>query len=329
MLKPGRTVPQARNMAVKNCLHEFQRLADPAYARDVLGTDGPQLVVAFRESLEVLTRVGCQIEAQFVRKLRDRLLLVDSLRDAAILTAHCEATIAHLDTVPWLPEALRDRGSGASRGPVRLYFVRHAESTGNQERRLQGSRIHGALTPRGCLQSERTAIYLFDTFADLRAGAVSIVSSPVGRALETARPIGERLGCTLSTEPDLAELDFGDWSGQFFVDLERDRAYREWMQDQWFHSPPAGESLFEVRSRVCQAVASLLSCAIAGDTSPIIVTHFFPLVATFNTLMPGEIIRPDNSSITCVEFAPGRWRQILVNYAAHLGDDGPTPVAYV
>ncbi len=329
MFESGRTVPQARNMAVKNCVHEFQRHSDPAHARDVPGIDAPRSDAALRESLEALTRVGCEIEAQFVRQLRDKLLLIDSLRDAAKLTARFEAAIAHLDAVPWLPEALRDRGSGARRGPVRLYFVRHAESTGNQERRLQGSRIHGALTPRGCLQSKGTAEYLFDNFADLRAGGVSMVSSPVGRALETARPIGERLGCTLSTEPELAELDFGDWSGQFFADLEGDSGYREWMQDQWFHSPPAGESLFEVRSRVCQAVASLLSRAIAGDTSPMIVTHFFPLMAIFDTLMPGEIIRPDNSSITCVEFEPGRWRPILVNYTAHLGDDGPTPVGYV
>lgn len=220
MLDPGRTVPQARNMAVKHCVHEFQRLSDPAHARDVPGIDAPRSVAAFRESLEALTRIGCEIEAQFVRELRDRLLLADSLRDASRLMAHLEAAIAHLDAVPWLPEALRDRGSGARQGPVRLYFVRHAESTGNQQRRLQGSRLHGALTPRGCLQSKRTAEYLFDTFVDLRAGGVSIVSSPVGRALETARPIGKRLRCTLSTEPELAELDFGDWSGQFFVDLE-------------------------------------------------------------------------------------------------------------
>lgn len=329
MLEPGRIVPQARNMAVKNCIHEFQRLADPAHARDVPGIDAPRSIAAFRETLEALTRVGCEIEAQFVRQLRDRLLQVDSLLEAAKLTAYFEAAIAHLDAVPWLPEALRDRASGAQRGPLRLYFVRHAESTGNQERRLQGSRLHGALTPRGCLQSKHTAEYLFDTFADLRAGGISMVSSPIGRALETARPIAERFGCALSTEPELGELDFGDWSGQLFADLEGDSGYREWIQDQWFHSPPAGESLFEVRSRMCQAVASLLSRAIAGDTSPIIVTHFFPLMAIFDTLMPGEIIRPDNSSINCVEYKPGRWRPILVNYTAHLGDDGPTPVGYV
>lgn len=329
MLESGRTVPQTRNMAVKNCLHAFHRLADAGSGRDVPGRDAPQHIAAFLESLEALARVGCEIEAQFVRQLRGKLLASGSLRDAAKLTAPIDAAIAHLDAVPWLPEALRDRGSEARRGPVRLYFVRHAESTGNHEKRLQGSRIHGALTPRGCLQSKRTAEYLFDTFADLRAGTVPLISSPIGRALETARPIGERLDCALSTDPELAELDFGDWSGQFFIDLEGDSGYLAWMQEQWFHSPPSGESLFEVRTRACQAVASFLSHAIARDTSAIIVTHFFPLMAIFDTLMPGEVIRTDNSSISCVEFGPGGWRPILVNYAAHLGHHGPTPVGYV
>lgn len=318
-----------RKAIVKHCIHEFQRFI--GVTDDLAGGSKNALerVIALRDGIERFALVGCEIEAQFVRNLAERLFQSASPCDNEELRKDVEDAATRLDRIPWLPNTLLARRPGSRQGPFRIYFIRHAESTGNQERRLQGSRIHGALTPRGLLQSTRTAEYLFETFEDLRTGNALLVSSPVGRALETARSISERLGCSLSTEADLAELDFGEWSGRSFADLECDRKYQEWIKDKWFRLPPSGESLFEVRTRMCQAVSLLVSRAVVDDIPLVIVTHFFPLIAVLDALIPGEPIRPDNSSVTCLEFEHRHWHPIVINHTLHLEGDAPTPVGYV
>jgi probable phosphoglycerate mutase len=317
-----------RKLVVRQCLEAFQRLVSAAGARDRPAIV-PDAARAVLDGIERLVAMGCEIEARFLCELRDRLRQLPLLRDEAKLLRDFDDAIARLAGLPWLPEAPLDPKTAGQQPRVRVYFVRHGESTGNVEKCLQGSRIQGALTPRGHAQSRRTADYLSEAFEDLRNGDALLVSSPARRAMETAKPIRERLACPLLTDPGLAELDFGDWSGRYFAELESDTEYQEWMKDNWFKSAPAGESLFEVRTRICQALSSLLSRAIASNTSLVIVTHFFPLMAIFSALIPGQIARCDNSSITCFQFASGDWNTALMNYISHLGDDVPTPVGYV
>ncbi|MBI4292737.1 MAG: histidine phosphatase family protein [Betaproteobacteria bacterium] len=278
---------------------------------------------------EHLAGVGCRVEAALARDLGARLPDGMPARHSELIRRQVQRTAEHLDGVPWLSEDAASSAARAQAGPVRVYLVRHAESTGNQEQRLLGVRIHGALTPLGQAQSRRTADYLSSAFRDLRDAKVLLVSSPVGRALETARPIGARLGCPVSSEPNLAELDIGDWTGKYFSELEADPAYRQWMQDKWFCAPPGGESMFEVRTRACEALAGLVLQARRTGSVLIVVTHFFPLMAIFDVVMLGTNIRPDNSSISCFDYAAGHWSSSFINSTAHLGEDGAKPVGYV
>ncbi len=53
-----------------------------------------------------------------------------------------------------------------------------------------------------------------------RRQLAAILTSPVQRAQETAAIIAERLGLPVETEPDLAEIDFGVWTGKDFSALD-------------------------------------------------------------------------------------------------------------
>lgn len=320
---------QARKMLIRHCIDEFQRLDRGTDESGGANRSAPAPIIALRNGVESLAQVGSEIEGHFVRALADRLFRCTSPCENTPLRRCVEGAIMRLSVIPWLPNALLTREARLRQAPFRLFFIRHAESTGNQQRRLLGSRIHGALTQRGLAQSRRTAGYLFEAFDELRSGKVLLASSPIGRALDTARSISERLGCPLSTYEDLAELDFGEWSGRVYADLDTDAFYQAWSKDKWLRLPPGGESLFEVRTRMCQAVSSLISQAALNETPLVVVTHFFPLIAVLDALMPGHCVRPDNSSVTCLEFTSGQWRPIAVNHTAHLGGDAPTPVAYV
>jgi probable phosphoglycerate mutase len=221
------------------------------------------------------------------------------------------------------------RDLGDTRTRPTLFLVRHAESTGNRGARLQGSRIGGALSDRGHKQSEATATYLFDSIHELRSGKARLISSPSSRALQTAQQIANRLHCETYVESGLAELDFGEWSGNLVAQLENDPVYLRWKADPWSHAPPGGESLREVQKRVCRTVSDLIIRAAGLDERLVVVTHFFPLLALFDVFTPDRQVRCDNASVSRVEAKDAGWLVTHINEVGHLREFAPTPVRYV
>src|SRR3989442_10687842 len=95
------------------------------------------------------------------------------------------------------------RPAGAGRLSMRLLLIRHAESQGNFERRLQGRREF-PLTERGLAQAQALA----ERLVSLPLSAV--YSSPVGRAIQTAEVIAAEACLDAIAEPRLQEYDFGE-----------------------------------------------------------------------------------------------------------------------
>lgn len=80
----------------------------------------------------------------------------------------------------------------------------------------------------------------------------AIMSSPRERTRETAQAISvtcEVGPVTLCEEID--EVDFGPWSGKTFVELAGDPTWRHWNSERDIAVTPAGESMNEVRRRIC------------------------------------------------------------------------------
>jgi alpha-ribazole phosphatase len=83
--------------------------------------------------------------------------------------------------------------------------------------------------------------------------------SPARRARQTAHPLSEHLGCTVSVDPQLHEIDFGAWEGLTFAQiLEKDPC----KVDQWAEfapgfSFPGGESLAQFHERIESVTAAI------------------------------------------------------------------------
>lgn len=91
--------------------------------------------------------------------------------------------------------------------PTRLYFIRHGEVEERYHRIFGGSQIDMALSPLG----HEHARALADWFGD---GALdSVYVSPMQRVHQTAAPLLKSRGLTPVVLPDLREVDFGDWTG--------------------------------------------------------------------------------------------------------------------
>ncbi|PKM79788.1 MAG: alpha-ribazole phosphatase, partial [Firmicutes bacterium HGW-Firmicutes-13] len=80
----------------------------------------------------------------------------------------------------------------------------------------------------------------------------SIYSSDLKRAFRTAQIVAENYNLTVQKNPDLREINFGDWEGRHynhFKEEERDY-FHKWFKEPLKYRIPGGESLPELHERV-------------------------------------------------------------------------------
>jgi broad specificity phosphatase PhoE len=189
---------------------------------------------------------------------------------------------------------------------LRLFLVRHAESQGNFELRLQGRREF-PLTEKGILQAE--------TLASRLAGEnlAAIYSSPIGRAMQTAEIIGARVGIEVIPEPAFQEYDFGESVSGATWDEIRERhpeiieSFRKDGPD--FPEYPGEEGRVVFQHRVRSACAAITGRH-PNDDTVVVVTHAGPITVLLLDALSRPYVRPipfvlDNASITAIEVNNG------------------------
>jgi len=198
-------------------------------------------------------------------------------------------------------------------------LIRHAKPKGAG--RYLGRRSDPPLSSRGCAQAEALARRL--------AGEplAAIYSSPLRRALETARAIAAPHHLSVETVADLAEMDFGLWDGLSYREIEAREPERlaQWLADPLAVAPPEGESLAEMGQRVIGAFEAIVTRH-PGETITI-VTHGGParviLCQGLGLLLAAHWrLRQDLSAISRLELSEdGAFTLSLLNDTCHLGLD--------
>ncbi len=143
-------------------------------------------------------------------------------------------------------------------------LIRHAEHD-RVDAVLTGRETGVHLSPHGQAQAERLAQYL----GDARIAAVQ--SSPRERALETAAPIAAAVGLPCQTAAALDEIDFGEWSGRSFDELECDPRWHAWNRARGESRPPGGENMDEVQARLVHHLRRL--AAAHSGHNVVVVSH--------------------------------------------------------
>jgi phosphoserine phosphatase len=149
---------------------------------------------------------------------------------------------------------------------MKIYLVRHGQTSWNQYQRLQGLRDI-PLDRTGIRQSHRLAKWYQNT------GVRRIVSSPLRRACDTAKILAQRTGRALVTDDRLREIDHGPWSG-----LRIDTIEHQFPDDfaTWNFSPERlrmsdGESLMAVYRRCTLALLDFIKNN--PDEDVLVVSH--------------------------------------------------------
>jgi broad specificity phosphatase PhoE len=85
----------------------------------------------------------------------------------------------------------------------------------------------------------------------------AIYSSPIERTRQTAAALAKRLGLEVTYREELAEVGFGEWTGQTFDVLERDERWKQWNAFRSGSQAPGGERMIDVQRRIVNEMLRL------------------------------------------------------------------------
>lgn len=86
----------------------------------------------------------------------------------------------------------------------------------------------------------------------------AIYSSPIERARQTAAPLAQARGLAVAIDDAFSEIDFGEWTGRTFAELEADHDHwRAWCERKSVAAAPGGEAFTAVQRRVLDGLERL------------------------------------------------------------------------
>ncbi|MFI7669097.1 bifunctional RNase H/acid phosphatase [Nocardia sp. NPDC049526] len=207
--------------------------------------------------------------------------------------------------------------TGATGRPTRFLLLRHGQTALSIERRYSG-RGNPPLTDLGREQAARAAKMLA-----AKGGIAAVVTSPLGRARETAEAAATALDIPMRVLDGLTETDFGEWEGLTFQEAaQRDpQLHARWLGDPSTPAPN-GESFDQVRERVEAARRDLL--ALYPGQNIVVVSHVTPIKTLLQLALgvgPSLLYRLhlDLASLSIAEFYPDGGSSVrLVNDTSYL-----------
>ncbi|MBN1681711.1 MAG: histidine phosphatase family protein [Anaerolineae bacterium] len=201
---------------------------------------------------------------------------------------------------------------------TRLIYIRHGETAWNSTGRWQG---HAPipLNDSGIHQANLLARYLAENTIQI----TTLYSSPTKRALQTAEIVAQAIDVPVHLDPDLREVDLGEWQGLtrqevLAWDSERFLAF----EADWYNVPtPNGENRNQLKARARNSFDTIAARHPGECTG--VVSHGGTLGMLLESLF-GNIERPTltNTSMTLIEreHSGAPWRLVKVAWAPHLNE---------
>ncbi len=199
---------------------------------------------------------------------------------------------------------------------MRLYLIRHGQTVWNAEKKFRG-RIDLDLNEQG----KKEALLLGKQFKAVDVDM--IYSSPLKRALQTAKFISKACKKKVIIDNFLNDMDFGDWQGKSLSEIKKN--YKNLFK-QWEINPdkvviPNGESLCEVKDRVCSFLKKIST--IEEEKVIVVVSHRVVLKLMVLVLLGLKEkdfykINISNCSITIFKLSNEKVRLELFNDTCHL-----------
>ena len=208
---------------------------------------------------------------------------------------------------------------------TRLLLVRHGATNATAEDRFSGS--SGAeLSDQGRWQAAR----LGERLAPQNIAAV--YSSPLSRALDTARIVAGHCGLEPLVRDGLREIGHGHWEGRKREDVEREfgAEYAAWEADPFTFAPAEGESGVAVLARALPLVREIVTAHPGRQV--LVVSHKATLRLVLSSLLAfdprgyRDRLEQSPACLNVVDFKdPVRARLMLFNDTSHYADRPRVP----
>ncbi len=197
-----------------------------------------------------------------------------------------------------------------------VILLRHGRSTSNTAGVLAGRSEGVDLDDKGREQ----AAGLIDRIADLPIRA--LVSSPLLRCRRTVEPLAEALCLEPLIDDQLAEVDYGEWTGRKIGELTKEPLWRVVQAHPSAAVFPGGEGLAQVQARAVAAVREhdrRLADEHGGDALWVACTHgdvIKSVVAdAYGMHLDGfQRVTADPGSVTVIRYTPLRPFVLHVNH---------------
>jgi len=184
---------------------------------------------------------------------------------------------------------------------------------------------HGDTGVRNILSGRMSGIHLDETgrtqvaelaqrFRGIRIDA--IYSSPMERTIETAKAISAISGLTIQVTDEIIEVDFGEWTGKTFDEIDNDPRRRSFNMLRGAAHAPGGESFMQVQSRCVGWIERIRESA--GDKTVVAVSHGDPIKSAVMHYIGLHIDMYDrfeigNASVTTIVVGSGKAKIVTLN----------------
>lgn len=210
---------------------------------------------------------------------------------------------------------------------VKVILIRHGETDWNKQQVFRG-RIDVALNEVGLAQAKAVVTSLKDVQID------AIYSSPLSRALETAKILAGNRNIEVMLEEGFIDIDFGKWQGlshQKVKEKHKD-LYEMWLAEPQMVTFPEGENLQKVLTRSMKALEKVIKNH-PGETVAV-VSHRVSNKVLLCSVLGLDLshfwyIKQDTCAINRFEYKNGRFYLTLLNDICHLVKvEGASPVDF-
>jgi phosphoserine phosphatase len=199
---------------------------------------------------------------------------------------------------------------------LKLILVRHGETHWNKDGLIQGGDSDIELNDTGLEQARKLAAFLKNE------PIISILSSPLHRAVATAEVIASQHQLPVEIDQGLKELKVGDLEGISISNLRTtfSRFLLQWWQDGEAMKLPNGESLVDLQQRAWKVIEGLLEKH--KDGTAVVVSHYFvTLVIVLKALnLPLDYFtkfRLDLGGVSILEFLDYGARLVTFNNTSY------------
>lgn len=199
---------------------------------------------------------------------------------------------------------------------IRLILVRHGITYWNYESRYQGHtdiELHPEGIKQACALQKKFAVEKLD----------AIYSSDLKRAVQTASIIAEPHDLKIKTVPALREINFGEWEGLTYYDIEKKypKLLKVWLETPHLLEIPQGESFEILRDRAVAGVKKILASQQKGTIA--IVTHGGTIAALVCGLLNEPLAnmwhyKQKNTAVTILAIREGQVTIESLNDVSHL-----------